>query len=242
MPLKKTESAFKRPPNFTYLGFEGRKQLLQRQDAPAIRPDPNLPIELHQVHQRASLLHGELLVKDSLKAGRSKVILFIDNSASCQAFFNKKHELNQLVDTICSWLSHHHWEWEVHFSEPNPGFKWGSQLWDVWHQHLNSQHDSIALVLSDFHGEFPTGMFWKQLQTLPDTRLIWWQHPFDQTSDRDIEDPPELYRKLSNDFLQQQKSWYHKLSETFSQMGLNHKKIKTEPYQKVEQQIAQYVS
>lgn len=215
---------------------------MQRQDAPAIAPEPHQAIELHQIHQRASLLHGELLIKDSLKAGRSKVFLFVDNSSSCQAFFKKKHDLKQLVDNLCIWLSHHHWEWELFLSEPQPGLKWGSELWGHWYQSMGSQHDSIALVLSDFHGEYPSGLFWKQLQTLPDARIIWWQHPFSPDGDKDIEDNKETNRKPHSNFLKQQEAWYNKLSETFSLMGLHVQKVQPGAYEQIEQQIAQYVS
>lgn len=242
MPLNNTQSAFKRPPNFTYLGFEGRQQLLQNQEAPAIRPHQNQVVELQQVHRRASLLQGELLIKDTLKAGRSKVLLFVDNSSSCHAFFKKPDGLQHLTDNICSWLDYHHYEWKLFYSDAKLKLNWGPELWNIWHQNLSLHHDSIALVISDFHGNFPTGLFWKQLQTLPDARLIWWQHPTEEIADRDLEDPPHIQRKSLNHFTQMQTSWYNKLSETFSLMGLHTKKIQKSTYSNIERQVADYLS
>ena len=242
MKRTSTQNTFSHAPNFHVSGLEGKRQMSYEQDHPAVTLGPHRPIELHQVHQKASMLQGELKIKETTKSGRGKVFLLFDSSLSCIDFFGSKDSFDLFVIHLCEWLDRYQWKWELLFSSNSSSSKWDQKLWQVWHQKIIPQQNAVALVFSDFLGERPDGLFWKQLQSLPSSHLIWWQHPFSISGDQDIEDLKDQKRKLQLDFLQRQKNYIQQLERTWSLMGLSYQLILKDQLSNVENQVSKYLS
>lgn len=199
------------------------------------------PIPSHQIHLKASLSKGELMLKEHSRAEKKKVLIFIDMSESTRAFFHHKNEIEQLLDTITHWLTKFKWNWEIH-SSPATSHSWGKDVWEAWQKKLNSNQNETALLISDFHGNQPNGLFWKQLQSVDQCKLIWLKHPQDQNGSIDIDDPSKSQRTIPENFESIQKKWERNIRNTLLSLGLNFKEIQANSSKLVKRDISHFLT
>jgi len=232
---------FNKPPRFKVSGLNGLASHNYTQELPIKHVHAETLIQSHQIHYKASMLHGDLMLKSQHKLGRGTVHLFVDKSNSCYSFFKPPNDFELLIADLCQWLTRFGWNYELHLSESGT-IAWNQTIWNKWFQSFLPKSDSIALVISDFHGQEPLGPFWKQLQSLPSAMLCWLRHPYHVEGNIDIDDPNQVRKELPENHFVLQERWVKRQRLIWKKLGLNVVEIDQAALAQVETQLTRFIS